>query len=226
MAYPPITDLPNPPQRDGSQTPAQFSSATDAWLTSQNGMVTELNGFGDYIDITAAQVAADADSAELNAANAANSAALSNFKGAWSSLSGSLSKPASVLHNNSYWVLLNNLVDVTASEPSGSNSDWAIVSSEAWTVGVNTSAAIGLNSKILATATGGDITLTPPAIFGGAFLIVSNSPQSDSLVKVAVPSGVTVYGPISSATDGDTITLAGGDTLHIAADSTTIARIV
>ena len=47
-----------------------------------------------------------------------------NFKGAWSNLTGPLDVPATVFHNDGYWQLLNNLVDVTTSEP-GVSADWA-----------------------------------------------------------------------------------------------------
>lgn len=48
-----------------------------------------------------------------------------NFKGPWSSLSGPLNTPASVLHNNQYWVLLSNLANVAANEP-GISSVWVL----------------------------------------------------------------------------------------------------
>lgn len=47
-----------------------------------------------------------------------------NFKDLWENLTGPLNKPASVKHNGRFWLLLNNLADVTASEPSNSNPDW------------------------------------------------------------------------------------------------------
>jgi len=47
-----------------------------------------------------------------------------NFKGQWSTLTGALNVPASVFHNDQYWQLLNDLADVTLSEP-GVSADWA-----------------------------------------------------------------------------------------------------
>tara|TARA_R110000765_G_scaffold195825_8_gene301310 strand:+ start:2358 stop:3401 length:1044 start_codon:yes stop_codon:yes gene_type:complete len=46
-----------------------------------------------------------------------------NFKGLWLSLDGSLAKPASVKHSGQFWELLNDLADVTTSEP-GVSGDW------------------------------------------------------------------------------------------------------
>lgn len=45
----------------------------------------------------------------------------------WSSLTGALNKPASVFHNGAFWALLNNLADVTTSQP-GVSADWQVVS--------------------------------------------------------------------------------------------------
>lgn len=70
---------------------------------------------------SATGAAASAAAAAASEANAANSA---NFKGAWASLTGALAKPASVYHNSAYWALLNNLADVTTSQP-GVSADWS-----------------------------------------------------------------------------------------------------
>ncbi len=45
--------------------------------------------------------------------------------GLWSSLTGALNKPASVFHNGAVWKLLNNLADVTTSQP-GVTADWLV----------------------------------------------------------------------------------------------------
>ena len=48
------------------------------------------------------------------------------FVGNWSDQTGSAAKPFSVVHNNRIWTLLNNIADVTASEP-GVSADWFAV---------------------------------------------------------------------------------------------------
>lgn len=68
----------------------------------------------------AAKAAGSASSASESADSAASAA---NFKGLWSSLTGSLAKPASVKHSGEFWELLNDLADVTTSEP-GVSGDW------------------------------------------------------------------------------------------------------
>jgi hypothetical protein len=61
--------------------------------------------------------------AALEAAQAAYINA--NFKGAWSGLVGALNMPAMVSHSGQRWNLLNDLADVTASEP-GVSADWEL----------------------------------------------------------------------------------------------------
>lgn len=78
--------------------------------------------------------AKDAQNAAEVAKNNANGAkeiaqAAANFKGEWGDLSGSLSVPASVYHLGEYWQLLNDLGDITTSEPGYTNSDWANIAS-------------------------------------------------------------------------------------------------
>ena len=84
--------------------------------------------------------------------------ATSNFKGEWSNLSGPLTGLVSLYHNNQYWMLLVDLVDVTLSEPSMSNSDYAPL-----TLGSN---RLGITPPFVVTLPGnyfirsnGDVTL-------------------------------------------------------------------
>ena len=96
------------------------------------------------------------------AASEANTAAFANFKGAWSALTGALAKPASVFHNGAFWALLNNLADVTASQP-GVTSDWQVCGG-AWPIvpiSTNTTAVPWRTYMFTAAC-----TLTAPAISG------------------------------------------------------------
>ncbi|WP_041523591.1 hypothetical protein [Gilvimarinus agarilyticus] len=54
---------------------------------------------------------------------------IDDYKGYWSDLSGGLSKPATAYHDGKIWRLQNNLANVTTSEPSDANNDWAPESS-------------------------------------------------------------------------------------------------
>jgi hypothetical protein len=105
--------------------------------------------------------AADASKAAAQASEA-NVAALANFKGTWASLAGALAKPASVLHNGTFWALLNNLADVTTSQP-GVSADWQVVGGgfPIVTIAVNT-VAVPWRTYLITAA----CTLTMPAIAG------------------------------------------------------------
>lgn len=53
-----------------------------------------------------------------------NLESLLNNLGDWASLTGTLNMRASVNHNAKVWILKADLADVTASEPTVSNTDW------------------------------------------------------------------------------------------------------
>lgn len=100
----------------------QSETARDAAQGSAAAAQTE------RIEAQAARVAAQASAAKVlsdgAAAVAAAQAANSSFKGAWTTLSGALAKPASVFHLRAYWVLLETVGDVAANEP-GVSAAWA-----------------------------------------------------------------------------------------------------
>jgi len=103
-----ITPLPPAPQV--TDDTATFNAKAFAWVDSIDTFTTEANA-------TATQVNADATTA-ASAAEAADAAlGAANFKGEWSTLTGALAIPASVSHNDSVWLLTENLADVTANEP-------------------------------------------------------------------------------------------------------------
>lgn len=83
-----------------------------------------------------------------------------NFKGLWSSLAGALAKPATVKHNGRFWLLLNNLANVTLSEP-GVTADWTSLDTGTAVTQVitgDTTAVVGV-TYLIAAAT---LTLTLP----------------------------------------------------------------
>lgn len=123
-----------------------------------------------------ASAVASAASALDSAAQAANALAAANFKGAWSGLTGALAKPATVFHSGAFWALLNNLGDVTASQP-GVSADWQVVGASFPVVAIssNTTAQPYKTYYISASC-----TLTLPAISGNG-----------KSLRVIVPAGVT-----------------------------------
>ncbi|MDR6767734.1 hypothetical protein J2W88_003015 [Acidovorax delafieldii] len=105
------------------------------------------------VDATEAAVAA-----AVSASTAASQAvAAANFKGLWPSMTGPLNKPACVKHNGRFWMLLNNLADVTTSQP-GVSADWTAlnVGQVSARISANTNAVAGV--FYIATTPG--ITLT------------------------------------------------------------------
>ncbi len=71
------------------------------------------------------QESADDSAASATASSgfADNSAASANMVGNWIDQTGSATKPLSVVHAGSTWLLLNDLADITLSEP-GATADW------------------------------------------------------------------------------------------------------
>ena len=119
-----ITIPPTPPSRND---PVNFPSRADTFLGALPTFATEVNLVAEEINTNTLTAVAQAGIA-TTAANNANSASIVsmssvNFKGLWTSLTGALNKPASVKHNGRFWLLLNNLGNVTTSTP-GVSADW------------------------------------------------------------------------------------------------------
>lgn len=121
-------------------------------------------GNAGYSNALDAQASAAAALASKNAAatSESNAAATANLKGAWSSLTGAIAKPASVSHNGAIWGLLNNLADVTTSQP-GVTADWVWVSGAFPTQRINSNTTAVPNVTYVMY---GACTLTAPAISG------------------------------------------------------------
>lgn len=122
---PNITPLPVPPTREDAET---FAVRADAYLLAlQAVFAPELNLLRSEF-LTLASNSEDAKNAAEAAATLADAAAsaglLGYFVGVWSTLSGSLAKPASTYHSGKFWLLVTDLANVALSEPSGSNPDW------------------------------------------------------------------------------------------------------
>ena len=101
---------------------ATTNGAAQVALAADQAALATTNG--------AAQVALAADQAALAGAHAIAAAlsadaasAAANFAGVWSTLTGPLNKPATVYHAGLFYVLVNNLASVSASEP-GVTADW------------------------------------------------------------------------------------------------------
>lgn len=113
-----MTALPTPPTR---QDPANFSARADALMEALPGFVTEANALAAEVDGNRVTVAGQT-ALVIPAASAALGAA--NYKGVWSSMSGSLAVPASVYHAGRFWIALEAIANV-ATETPGVSSKWA-----------------------------------------------------------------------------------------------------
>lgn len=205
MTYPTITPLPAAPNR--TQAQSTFSNNTNAFLAALPAMVTQTNTAGDYIEQAVLDTDADRVAAAASAAEAAASAATvtssANFAGAWSSLTGALNKPASVLHSSKYWQLLNNLADVTVSEP-GVTGDWSVI--------VDTAAG----NTVIPHTGGGTLTALRINELRDAdayFFPLANSVSANQIITINLPQRYPT---------GATVTRSGSDTIEGLTSDTSI----
>ena len=195
MAVPYITALPPAPQRVDS--PADFTSKADAMVAALAEFVDDTNTIGDYVegravdsDDSATLASGYAANSAASAAQSANSATLSassaNFKGAWSSLTGAASIPFSVYHDNEFWQLINNLADITTSEP-GVTGDWVRIEMDK-TADYTQTGAITVNSVWMADPSGGTVTrLTPVSpVEGQEFTVKDDTESATNTNKIIV----------------------------------------
>lgn len=223
-----ITPIPSfsgtPPNRNQPQ--ATFNTNVANWVSYTTTIQTDLNTFATEANALAVEVdgykslaltyrneAAASASAALLSQNLA--AASAGFKGLWSSLTGALSKPATVFHNGTYWALLNNLANVTASEPSLTNADWQFISGTRWQELFTTSGALPRNAMCQIIATSGAVDRQLQAgMTVGDFAVAANSQNSTQTVRIT-NNGYTIYGGGVTASPSDNITVLPGDSISL-----------
>lgn len=134
MTVPVIPPMPPAPTR--ADAPGDWTAKADARVAAETQLVPQINTSVAFVNQRALDAdarAVDSAASAAQSAQAAADAALARdaaqsvvgFKGAWSSLAGPLSPPATVLHNDQIWSLLVSLPDITASEP-GATTDWLV----------------------------------------------------------------------------------------------------
>lgn len=118
---------------DGLTPPSQsdpdnFRARGDAFLGAFPTLQSQINTTADQTYDNAVEAAAAAVSATSDAADADDYASMAsaaaNFVGQWADQTGAASVPYSVEHDGYLWMLLDDIADVTASEPATSNGDW------------------------------------------------------------------------------------------------------
>lgn len=169
MAATPVPSFTAPPDFPvlSDRAAGTYNSKAFAWATAWQGTTgPNVYAIANTAYLNAQEAGAQA-AAAISAANGAASASevamgATNFKGLWSSLTGALAKPATVKHNGRFWLLLTNLADVAASEPSGSNPDWTTLDAGVEVtaqVTTNTTAVPGVRYILISNG----VTLTGPA---------------------------------------------------------------
>jgi hypothetical protein len=219
--------VPDTPDRtEGQDTFVTKAYAFNDWFAPfQAWLETVLDYIVDaiaWVEDRATVASTSATAAANSATGAANSA---NFKGTWSSLTGALNKPAQVLHNGAYWQLLNNLANVTTSEPSPSNADWAFSSGTRWVTPYTASATLAANSfnTVMATTSASNMTL--PSVAINDFVVVHNSPSSTQTVKL-INASYTIRSKYFTASAGDDCILAADEIFYAKCVATNILEIV
>jgi hypothetical protein len=177
-------------------TPTEFDVAAELFAAWWVTVGTELNTWAGQAN----DLAGDANTLAAALASA-------NFKGNWADLTGALDMPACVLHENQYWMLLDDLLDVTASEPDATNADWALL--DGWTVVLEKAAdhtitaAEAKTGQTIFTNYGaaGAIVYTLPARTGDFHLRFCV--EAAQYLRVNPPAGETIAGLNADATAAD-----------------------
>ena len=238
-----LSTFPTAPSRDQDQT--TFVTNAENHILALGTHVTEVNTQIGQINTTVEEINTDileiddkvtqAETAEANASvsatSAANSASLAaltaNNLGAWSALTGSFDLGNSVNHNDSVWIANVDIADVTLSEPSSSNTDWTPTSaSDNWEAVQSTNFTLESGKKYFIDGSSGTVDAALPGTIeqGDEFKIHNNS-NSTNTVKVTNAS-FTIRGANGTASAGDNIILSAGQTLTLAAVTTSILEIV
>lgn len=125
MPAPQIDELPPAPVRGDR---INFPTVADAFVAALPDFRDQTNAVATFVEARAneAETAQEeaAAAAGVAAASADIAAAVAGFAGAWEDLTGPLSMPASVAHDDAFWILIQDVADVTAHEP-GVSVAWA-----------------------------------------------------------------------------------------------------
>lgn len=157
-------------------------------------------------------------------------AAYANFEGVWTELTGALNVPAAVFHDSMIWMLLDNLADVTTSEPSPTNTDWALLTERKlnalgvldsyayaeWTVGSGESSLdIAFSGEVIVFRNGTQLPATEYSQAGDVLTINFELASDDDPVTVLklteAELGALTDVDVTDAADGDILMRVGGN---------------
>lgn len=145
MSNPTIPQLPTPPSRSMGQS--EFSDSADAFLSALPDFGESQNELSDWMNSLGTELSEKEDNL-ISLAEVSLSS--SNFKGDWSTLTGSLSIPSSVYHDGSFWMLLSNTGAVQGIEP-GVSPSWTKItlSSKYILSNINITKLLNARTKVL-----------------------------------------------------------------------------
>lgn len=154
-----------------------------SWLPTLVTWITNVVADAYQNALSAFESATASGSSATNADQSASVAmASANFKGEWSGLSGALAKPASAAKDGRFWLLLNDLADVTAAVP-GVSASWLAFDILLPVIPVNTATATLVSGKEYSVDYNGQVTLTMPApVLGAAVIITVANKRYDTVL--------------------------------------------
>lgn len=195
-----------------------FQPLFNTFATEANALAVEVGGYKN-LALTYRNEAAASASAALVSQNLSASSA--SYIGPYSAQTGAKSAGISVSHIGSYWRLNVAVTDITATEPSVTNSDWQFISGTRWQLPRTANFTAAKNALHNVTATSATLDVTLPAFTAGDFFVVSNNPQSTQLMRIVKP-GVTVRNYNNAVVaSGDNITYRAGQIFRAYAISST-----
>lgn len=212
-----ITPFPSTPPSKAD--PANFADRADALLGHLPTFVSDANALAAAVeaDATDAEDAAAAAASAMAAAELASEAALAsaNFAGPWASLVGALSVPAAVSHSGRWWMLLQDLADVTTQEPGAAPTYWADIQALG-------SGGASQSGSITLTATSAAVQSVTPTGYGQSATLPDATTMSEGVQLFAIRNAGAY--PYRIKNDGGTtlgFLMPGETTLVSLADNST-----
>jgi len=201
-AKPTLTTPPTAPVRGEDRT--AFANKANSYVAFIATNVTQLSAAIDWQNTVFTATESEATSAESDAVIATQQRVLAetaatlaqssaNFKGAWSSLTGSLNVPAVVFHANNYWQLLVDLANVTTAEP-GISASWKVTVLGANWQAISTSITLSANAYYAVDFGSSVLTLTLPASPANSDFVQFYKSAGTSKGAIIARNGETIMG--------------------------------
>lgn len=183
-------------------------NALSAYFNESNTYTAEQVTLAEeQVTLATEQVALATEQANRAEGAANQSAASSNFAGEWSELTGALAFPSSVYHDGNYWINTQEIPDVTASEPSMTNSDYLPVSNSDVRFKITTPFTVTRGGKYYIEGSG-NVTLPDTLLLNGesfSFIAsISSSPKIYGFTATDIETrqfGVTDFIEIDNTVD-------------------------